>query len=213
MIGDVRPNDDDGRTSRPKCRSRSFGSSRTEPESRPFVTSTGLASTSNASVASSRESSSGAVPPTSAAAADPQNVTRLGTEAPRRRRARIVRTGGERALGLAFSVLFATAALATFYRYSVHHSEHITRRVLPGAVLAVLLWIMVSWAFGLYVRHAEDACGLCRLLRKSHRGCRPARVALAHEPRHLGRSRIQLAARRIARLTAGGSAIKLSSSS
>jgi membrane protein len=27
----------------------------------------------------------------------------------------------------------------------------VTRRVLPGAALAVVLWLVISWAFGLYV--------------------------------------------------------------
>ena len=69
----------------------------------------------------------------------------------RRRRTRIVRSSGERALALALSVLFATAVLATFYRYSVSHSKRVERRVFPGAVVAVVLWLVISWAFGLYV--------------------------------------------------------------
>ncbi len=72
-------------------------------------------------------------------------------ETTRRRRARIVRSSGERALALSLSVLFATAVLAAFYRFSVHHSKRVVRRVLPGAVLAVVLWLVISWAFGLYV--------------------------------------------------------------
>lgn len=72
-------------------------------------------------------------------------------ETPRRRRARIIRSSGERALALALSVLFATAVLASFYRLAVKHSKRVARRVLPGAVLAVVLWLLVSWAFGLYV--------------------------------------------------------------
>jgi membrane protein len=69
----------------------------------------------------------------------------------RRRRARIVRSSGERALALGLSVLFATAVLATFYRFSVSHSKRVERRVFPGAVVAVVLWLVISWAFGLYV--------------------------------------------------------------
>jgi membrane protein len=72
-------------------------------------------------------------------------------ETPRRRRARIIRSGGERALALSLSVLFATAVLAAFYRFSVSHSKRVARRVLPGAALAVVLWLVISWAFGLYV--------------------------------------------------------------
>ena len=72
-------------------------------------------------------------------------------ETPRRRRQRIIRGSGERALALAMSVLFAAAVLAAFYRFSVSHSKRVTRRVLPGAALAVVLWMVISWAFGLYV--------------------------------------------------------------
>ena len=70
---------------------------------------------------------------------------------PRRRRARVIRGGGERAVALGLSALFATAALATFYRFSVSHSKRVRRRVVPGAVVAVVLWLVISWAFGLYV--------------------------------------------------------------
>jgi membrane protein len=72
-------------------------------------------------------------------------------ESPRRRRSRIVRSRGERALALSLTVLFATAVLAAFYRFSVSHSKRVKRRVLPGAVLAVVVWMVISWAFGLYV--------------------------------------------------------------
>ena len=69
----------------------------------------------------------------------------------RRRRAPIVRSSGEHALALTLSVGFATAVLATFYRVAVKHARRVRRRVLPGAVLAVILWLVVSWAFGVYV--------------------------------------------------------------
>ena len=77
-------------------------------------------------------------------------------DSPRRRRAPIVRSSGEHALALALSILFATAVLAAFYRFSVSHSRRVVRRVLPGAVLAVVLWLVVSWAFGLYVSTLAD---------------------------------------------------------
>jgi membrane protein len=77
-------------------------------------------------------------------------------ESARHRRVRIIRSGGERALALALSVFFATAALAAFYRLSVSHSKRVMRRVLPGALLAVVLWLVISWAFGLYVSTLAD---------------------------------------------------------
>jgi membrane protein len=72
-------------------------------------------------------------------------------EAPRRRRQRILRSGGERLLALSLSVAVATLVLAAFYRLSVRHSRRVERRVLPGAVLAVMVWMVISWAFGVYV--------------------------------------------------------------
>ena len=80
----------------------------------------------------------------------------LSTDAARKRRTRIIRSGGERAAALALSILFATAVLAAFYRVSVSHSRRVVRRVLPGAVLAVVVWLVISWAFGLYVSTLAD---------------------------------------------------------
>lgn len=72
------------------------------------------------------------------------------------RRRRIVRSSGERALGLGLSITFATVVLAVFYRLAVSHSKRVARRVLPGALLAVVLWLLVSWAFGLYVKSLAE---------------------------------------------------------
>jgi membrane protein len=41
--------------------------------------------------------------------------------------------------------------LAGFYRYAVEHPPGIRRRAVPGAVTAVLAWLVVSWIFGDYV--------------------------------------------------------------
>ena len=65
---------------------------------------------------------------------------------------RILRTGGERMLGFAASLAIAILGLAGFYRFAVAHSRKVKRRVLPGAVLAVLLWVVVSWGFGVYIQ-------------------------------------------------------------
>lgn len=88
---------------------------------------------------------------TTAAVPHTQQVDPPAPETASRRRQRILRTSGERALALSLSVLFATAVLAAFYRFSVSHSKRVERRVLPGAALAVVLWMVISWAFGLYV--------------------------------------------------------------
>lgn len=97
--------------------------------------------------------SSSASPEAAASASSPR-VVRTDSSAPdtpRRRRQQIIRSGGERALALVASVTFAAAVLAAFYRFSVSHSKRVTRRVLPGAALAVVVWMVISWAFGLYV--------------------------------------------------------------
>ena len=67
-------------------------------------------------------------------------------------RFRLLRTGGERMIGLAASLGLAIFGLAAFYRFSVAHSRRVKRRVLPGAVLAVALWVVVSWGFGVYIQ-------------------------------------------------------------
>jgi uncharacterized BrkB/YihY/UPF0761 family membrane protein len=101
-------------------------------------------------VAIKRETSSDPIPAPTAAVSSGASK---GSRAERReRRRKIVRSGGERALGLSMSILFATAVLAVFYRLAVRHSKRVTRRVIPGALLAVVLWLVISWAFSLYVK-------------------------------------------------------------
>lgn len=124
------------------------------PESRPFVTvhaaNSPLASSTSVTTSSPSSSRRSLTSPT-APIAHTQQKDNPAPETPRRRRARIVRSTGERLLALSLSVLFATAVLATFYRVAVSHSKRVTRRVLPGAMVAVVLWLVISWAFGIYV--------------------------------------------------------------
>lgn len=47
-------------------------------------------------------------------------------------------------------LLAGTGFLAGFYRFAVEHPAQVRRRVWPGAVAAVLLWLVVSWVFGFY---------------------------------------------------------------
>jgi membrane protein len=83
----------------------------------------------------------------------PTGRRRLEKQPPRvRRPMRIFRSDGERALALVLSLAGAIAGLAAFYRLSVSHLRRVKRRVFPGAVLAVGLWLVISWGFGLYVR-------------------------------------------------------------
>lgn len=122
-------------------------------EARPTVAATST-DTFSPSVAGAPSSSSKRAADGASANASAPRVLQHDSSAPetvRRRRQQIVRSAGERVLALALSVLFATAVLAAFYRFSVHHPKRVSRRVLPGAALAVVLWMVISWAFGLYV--------------------------------------------------------------
>jgi membrane protein len=59
---------------------------------------------------------------------------------------------GWRALGvLIVLVSLMTVGLAAFYRIAVVHPRAVRRRVWPGAIVAVVLWTLVSLAFGLWV--------------------------------------------------------------
>ena len=68
----------------------------------------------------------------------------------------MLRTDSDRTLALIFSLAGAVAALAGFYWVSVSHSKRVRRRVFPGAALAVSLWLVISWGFGLYVKSLSN---------------------------------------------------------
>lgn len=65
---------------------------------------------------------------------------------------RVLKTGGTRVIGGVLSIAIAIGGLSAFYRFAVAHSRRVKRRVVPGAVVAVALWILVSWGFGVYVQ-------------------------------------------------------------
>ena len=46
--------------------------------------------------------------------------------------------------------------LAGFYRFAVEHPPGMRRRVWPGAVAAIVSWLLVSWAFGNYAVSIGD---------------------------------------------------------
>jgi membrane protein len=92
------------------------------------------------------------VPERPSSIAEATHTAERTAAAARRRGITVLRGGGERALALLLSIAGAIAALAAFYRLSVSHPRRVKRRVLPGAALAVVLWIVISWGFGLYVR-------------------------------------------------------------
>jgi len=140
-----------------------------------------------------------------------------GTLTPKRAR-KILRSGGERVVTLAFSLAVAVGGLCAFYRFAVSHARRVRRRVLPGAVVAVALWIVVSWCFGVYLRTlasytvyygslaaAPRPPPLPRLLSPA----RPARHAAAHRARVCRRVRpgdagARAAEQRRARTTSSG---------
>ena len=120
-------------------------------ELRPLVPLTAATSTDTRVSPSVSGVSSSSSKRVSASSPHVQQIDSSPRDTIRRRRQQVVRTGGEHALALTLSLPFATAVLAAFYRFSVNHSKRVTRRVLPGAALAVVLWMVISWAFGLYV--------------------------------------------------------------
>jgi membrane protein len=72
--------------------------------------------------------------------------------APARHARKLLRSGGERVLAVGFSLAVAIGGLAAFYRFAVAHTRQVRRRVLPGAVVAIVLVIVISWGFSVYVR-------------------------------------------------------------
>jgi membrane protein len=93
-----------------------------------------------------------AAPRRTAAAPTPSEAHEPHRPTPPKRARRFLKTGGERLLTMVFSLAAAVGGLCAFYRFAVTHARHVRRRVLPGAVVAVVLWIIVSWAFSLYLR-------------------------------------------------------------
>lgn len=60
-------------------------------------------------------------------------------------------SGFQQKITLGFALGVATCVLAAFFRYGVERPKEIKRRVWPGAAMAVLGWIVMSWGFSLYV--------------------------------------------------------------
>ncbi len=60
-------------------------------------------------------------------------------------------TPAEQAVATGLLLVLGMALLAGFYRFAVEHPAGVRRRVWPGTITAVVCWLAVSWAFGLYV--------------------------------------------------------------
>jgi membrane protein len=82
----------------------------------------------------------------------PSSSDRGAAPRARRRVTAILRAGGGRVLAIALTLALAVGGLAGFYQFSVKLSRRVRRRVVPGALLAVALVIVISWGFSLYVR-------------------------------------------------------------
>lgn len=83
--------------------------------------------------------------------ADPTHLPRLVT------RVRDIFAEGWRRAGvvLVFGAV-TTVGLAAFYRFAVVHPRELRRRVWSGTFVAMVLWTLVSWAFGAYVGTIGD---------------------------------------------------------
>lgn len=69
-----------------------------------------------------------------------------------RRLSDFVAQGWQRFGVLTLFLVITSFGLATFYRTAVEHPPGIRRRVWTGTIVALLLWGLVSWAFGKYVQ-------------------------------------------------------------
>ena len=84
-----------------------------------------------------------------AAHADPRPVR--GARPLRRRAVRLLVAPWERGAAMGVMLILAVCGLAAFFRYSVKHAKGVKRRAWPGALTAVVAWLLVSWGFGAYV--------------------------------------------------------------
>jgi membrane protein len=79
-----------------------------------------------------------------------QAQTSHGRSALKRRLAKAIHTPTEEFLATGLVLVVGMALLAGFYRFAVEHPAGVRRRVWPGTFTAVVSWLAVSWAFGLY---------------------------------------------------------------
>jgi uncharacterized BrkB/YihY/UPF0761 family membrane protein len=65
-------------------------------------------------------------------------------------------TPDEQLIAAVLMLVTGAAFLAGFYRFAVEHPAGMRRRVWPGAVTAIVSWLLVSWAFGNYAVSIGD---------------------------------------------------------
>lgn len=63
---------------------------------------------------------------------------------------------GVEAVATTLLLVAGTTLLAGFYRFAVVHPRGVRRRIWPGAVTAVVSWLVVSWGFGGYAVSIAD---------------------------------------------------------
>ena len=69
----------------------------------------------------------------------------------RRRVLAVTHAPWERYSAMGGLLLVSTLGLSVFYRYGITHPRGVHRQSWPGAIVAIGLFLLVSWAFGMYV--------------------------------------------------------------
>jgi membrane protein len=118
-----------------------------------------------APAASAHDASAGAAPssatlgkraPDRAAQTRPQTPTARPKTNLRRRVSKALHTPDEQLIAALLMLVTGAVFLAGFYRFAVEHPAGVRRRVWPGAITALLSWLVVSWAFGNYAVSIAD---------------------------------------------------------
>ncbi len=74
----------------------------------------------------------------------------------RRRVSKAFHTPDEQLIAAVLMLVAGALFLAGVYRFAVEHPPGIRRRVWPGAITAIISWLLVSWAFGNYAVSIGD---------------------------------------------------------
>jgi membrane protein len=90
------------------------------------------------------------------AQARPQAAMGRAKTSLRGRVSKALHTPDEQLIAAALMLVTGAVFLAGFYRFAVEHPPGMKRRVWPGAITAILSWLLVSWAFGNYAASIGD---------------------------------------------------------
>jgi membrane protein len=124
-----------------------------EPPAPSAVGSAHDASAASAPPAGSRRPAEHALP-AHAAASGPTHPAARGNF--RRRVSKALSTPDEQLIAAVLMLVTGALFLAGVYRFAVEHPPGIRRRVWPGAITAIISWLLVSWAFGNYAVSIGD---------------------------------------------------------